>query len=117
MLKKYFKNSPDGLPGNDDTGVMSAWAIYAMAGLYPIVPGEPIYTLTAPKFEKITFHLNEKYYPNKTLTLESNASAENNYIQKIWIDEKPYHSFFITHEQLKNAKKIKFELGKTPKKK
>ena len=27
LIKKYFKNTPDGLPGNDDTGTMSAWLI------------------------------------------------------------------------------------------
>ena len=35
LLKKYFKNQPDGIPGNDDTGTMSAWAVFSMMGLYP----------------------------------------------------------------------------------
>lgn len=117
LLQAYFKNTSDGLPGNDDTGVMSAWMVYAMMGLYPVVAGEPVYALTAPKFESITLHLNEVYYPNKNLKIESNASDENRYIQQIFVDEKPYKSFFITHEQLKQTKTIRFVLGKTPKKK
>ena len=32
LLQKYFKNAPDGIPGNDDTGTMSAWAIFNMMG-------------------------------------------------------------------------------------
>lgn len=113
LLKTYFTNQPAGLPGNDDTGTMSAWAVYAMMGLYPIVPAEPIYTLTAPKFTEITFNLNEKFYPNKTLTIKSNASPENIYIDKIFIDGKEYKSFFITDEQLKKIKEIRFELKNT----
>ena len=30
LLKAYFKNNPEGLPGNDDTGTMSAWAIFIL---------------------------------------------------------------------------------------
>ena len=28
LLAKYFTTKPDGIPGNDDTGTMSAWAIF-----------------------------------------------------------------------------------------
>ncbi|GET46164.1 GH92 family glycosyl hydrolase [Capnocytophaga felis] len=110
LIEQYFQNKPAGLPGNEDTGVMSAWLIYGMMGFYPVSPGEPIYTFTSPKFNKITLTLDKKYYPNDELTIESNASPENIYIKRIFIDEKPYDSYFITHEQLKKAKKIRFEL-------
>lgn len=111
LLRNHFQNKPAGLPGNDDTGTMSAWAVYAMMGLYPIVPAKPIYTLTAPKFKEITLRLQPQYYPNKTLTIKSNASDKNIFIKKIFIDGKPYQSYFITHEQLKNINEIRFELG------
>lgn len=111
LIETYFQNKPAGLPGNEDTGVMSAWLIYGMMGFYPITPGEPIYTFTSPKFNKITLTLDKKYYPNGELIIESNASPENIYIKQIFIDEKPYNSYFITHEQLKKAKKIRFELS------
>ncbi len=35
LLEKHFKPTPDGIPGNDDTGTMSAWAIFSMLGFYP----------------------------------------------------------------------------------
>ena len=35
LLKKYYTTRPDGIPGNDDTGVMSAWAVFSMIGMYP----------------------------------------------------------------------------------
>lgn len=116
LLNKYFKNEPAGLPGNDDTGTMSAWAVYGMLGFYPIVPAEPIYTLSAPKFNEITLHLNSKYYPNKTLKITSNASKTNIYIDKIFIDGKLYNSYFITDEMLKKINEIRFELCDAPKK-
>ena len=57
-MQKYFKNAPDGIPGNDDTGTMSAWAIFNMMGFYPDCPGEPAYTLSTPVFDKVTIKLD-----------------------------------------------------------
>lgn len=111
LINEYFQNKPAGLPGNDDTGVMSAWVVYGMMGLYPITPAEPIYTLTAPRFEKIVLQLDKKYYPNGQLIIESNASPENIYIKKITIDGKEHKSYFITHDELKKAHTIRFELS------
>ncbi|MEJ2113335.1 MAG: GH92 family glycosyl hydrolase [Flavobacteriaceae bacterium] len=54
LVQKYFQNKPHGLPGNDDTGTMSAWLVYAIMGFYPVSPGEPIYTMTTPMFDRIT---------------------------------------------------------------
>ena len=39
LMAKYFKNAPDGIPGNDDTGTMSAWLVFNMMGFYPDCPG------------------------------------------------------------------------------
>ena len=48
LLAKYFTPKPDGIPGNDDAGTMSAWAVFSMMGFYPDCPGVPEYTLTDP---------------------------------------------------------------------
>ena len=54
LLAKYFTPKPDGIPGNDDAGTMSAWAVFSMMGFYPDCPGVPEYTLTDPTFDRIT---------------------------------------------------------------
>ena len=50
ILRENYRNAPDGIPGNDDTGTMSAWAVFSMLGFYPDCPGEPYFTLTRPTF-------------------------------------------------------------------
>ncbi len=57
LLDKHYTTRADGLPGNDDTGTMSAWAVFSMMGFYPDCPGNPSYTLTAPRFETIEIQL------------------------------------------------------------
>ena len=63
LLKKYYTTRPDGIPGNDDTGVMSAWAVFSMIGMYPDCPGEPQYTLFSPVFDSV--EINGKYVIRK----------------------------------------------------
>lgn len=53
ILERYYTTAADGLPGNDDCGTMSAWAVFSMMGFYPDCPGEPFYTLTEPAFDSI----------------------------------------------------------------
>ena len=61
LLDKYYTTRPDGLPGNDDSGTMSAWAVFSMMGFYPDCPGSPTYTLTMPRFDRIEITLNPMY--------------------------------------------------------
>ena len=58
LLDKYYTTRPDGIPGNDDTGTMSAWAVFSMMGFYPDCPGDPSYTLTTPRFDRVEIVLD-----------------------------------------------------------
>ena len=108
LISKYFKNTPDGLPGNDDTGTMSAWLIYSMMGIYPISPAEPIYTFATPLFDKITIQLDSRYYKNKQLIIEKEGEV---FIRKIKLNDKTINSFFINHQDLVNAGHLKIILN------
>ena len=106
LVREYFQNKPKGLPGNDDTGTMSAWLVYSMMGIYPIVPGEPIYTITTPMFDKITIELDSKYYKNKNIVIEKEVNNGGK-IKAIQLDGKPLNSYFISHDNLVNGKTLK----------
>lgn len=45
---------PEGLPGNDDLGALSAWYVWASIGLYPLTPGTPNLAVGAPAFDSVT---------------------------------------------------------------
>ena len=107
LINQYFKNTPEGLPGNDDTGTMSAWLIYSMMGIYPISPAKPSYTITRPVFDKITIQLDSKYYKNKQLIIEKKGQDK---IDKIQINGKTIKSYFISHASLVNGYNLKINL-------
>lgn len=110
LLDTYFKNSPDGLPGNDDTGTMSAWAVFSMMGLYPVTPSLPVYAVTSPSFSEIEIRLDPRYYPNETLTIRSNMPEDNTFIDSVSLDGSSLSRFFISHEDLVNSKELIFLL-------
>ena len=115
LLAKYFKAAPDGIPGNDDTGTMSAWAIFSMLGFYPDCPGLPEYTLTTPTFDKVTIQLDTRYYPQKELVITTvRPTSDANYIKGIKVGGKAYKGFRISHDQWVNAGQVEFILQERP---
>jgi predicted alpha-1,2-mannosidase len=107
LLEKYYKNKPEGLPGNDDTGTMSAWAVFSMMGIYPINPANPVYAITTPSFDKITIHLNQKYYEEDKIEISKVGKGK---ISKLQSGSKTLTEFFVSHENLVNNKSLKIEL-------
>jgi predicted alpha-1,2-mannosidase len=109
LMDEYFQNKPAGLPGNDDTGTMSAWLIYSMMGIYPVSPGDPIYTISTPVFDKITIDLDSNYYQGKTLVIEKSGTKKGT-INTIQLDGKAHNSYFINHSDLIKGSKLKINL-------
>ena len=110
ILDNHYKNAPDGIPGNDDTGTMSAWAVFSMMGIYPDCPGEPYYTLTTPVFDKVSITT-----PQGEITIECDRPSEEcHYIENINLNGKK-SGYRITHKQLLDNAKIQLKLKKDPK--
>ena len=111
LLAEYFTDRPDGIPGNDDTGTMSAWAIFNMIGFYPDCPGLPEYTLTTPIFNKVTICLDPKWYKENELVIETNRTQPGAlYIDKVLLNGKKFNKYHITHDELVHGKYLKFDL-------
>lgn len=101
-LSNWFSTDPDGLPGNDDTGTLSTWLMCAMMGIYPVIPGDPIYTISTPKFKKITIQLDERYYPKGELIIETDKDPSKYKHLKDC-------NYFITHKELVNEGVLKLK--------
>lgn len=111
LLDRYFTTAPDGIPGNDDTGTMSAWAVFSMMGLYPDCPGEPYYTLTSPVFDKVTVTLDPKYYPAGELVIETERSGAGDlYIGSMTLGGRPLKKYRISHGELVGGGRLVFGL-------
>lgn len=106
LLAKHYTTKPNGLPGNEDTGTMSSWAIFSMMGFYPDCPGVPEYTLTTPTFDKITIKLDPAYWGTDKLVIRKEGG--DGYIDQIRLDGKKYSKYRLTHKDLIHAGEITF---------
>ena len=112
MHKLYF-NAPAGICGNEDCGQMSAWYVLSSMGLYQMNPSDGVYVFGSPRFDKMSV----KVRGGKTFTVEAeNNSKENIYIQKVFLNGKPYKKTYITYDDIINGSTLKFVMGKKPNK-
>lgn len=113
LLREYFHNTNAGIPGNDDTGTMSTWAVFTMLGFYPDCPGKAEYALTRPTFDRVVIRLDPRYYKKDKLEiiLSPELKQSKNYFsgyQLASTGKKYNQSYRITHDMLMNAGSITF---------
>ena len=119
VFDHVYKTTPDGYleEMDDDYGCMSAWYAMSSMGLYQICPGNPVYQLTAPIFEKVTIHLDPSVYQGKEFTIEAkNMSKKNGYIQSATLNGQPFNQSWIKHQDIVNGGKLVFVMGPEPNK-
>lgn len=101
IVDHYYANAPAGLPGNDDTGTMSAWVVFAMMGIYPDAPAIPQYTICSPYFDRVTIALDPEFYPGKDFQIVAvKASESASRIEKMELNGKPHTSYFLSHQEV-----------------
>ena len=114
LLQKHFTTKSNGIPGNDDVGTMSTWAIFSMMGFYPDCPGVAEYTLTTPTFDKVTIKLSDKYYSHSELIIEKVGEKSDNKewskIKSIKLEGEKFNNYRITHKELFENNRITFEV-------
>ena len=103
LLDNNYTATPDGLPGNDDTGTMSTWALFSMMGIYPDCPGEPYYTITTPRFKRVEI---DTAYGTIVITTE----GEGNYINSMTLGGKSLSKYRISHDELMKHKELNIKL-------
>jgi len=114
VLKENYPNSPDGIPGNDDCGEMSSWAVMSMMGLYSVDPASLAYELSSPVFPRVVIHLSAPY-KGKTFTIEASPDPENmTYIQSVQLNGAVHAKNWIMFSDISDGGSIKFNLGESP---
>ena len=84
-----------------------------MMGFYPDCPGEPHYTFTTPRFEKVEITLDPKYSGKDRLVITRTPGDEMKYIDGITVGGKKYGSYRIDHKTLTGSGEIDFRLRTT----
>ena len=110
-LQALYRPTPDGLPGNDDLGSMSAWFVWSALGFFPEVPGAPMYVTGSPMFERAAI----RPVGGEQVTIEApGASAVAKYVQSATLGNSALDRPWFTHDQLLEKRRVTFEMGLQP---
>lgn len=109
-LMDGFFAGPCGIPGNDDSGAMSAWYIFHALGLYPDA-GFPFYLLHTPSVPESKIRLSNG---NTFKIVAKGLSLQNHFITSATLNGKPYPYSTISHEDLMRGGKLEFVMGSEP---
>ena len=114
VLRENYTDSPDGIPGNDDGGAMSSWAVLSMMGIYSVDPASLAYELVSPTFSKIVIHLQAPYAGKSfTITTSANPTATP-YIQDVTLNGQKHRRNWIAFEEMSSGGSLHSALGTEP---
>lgn len=110
IITKNYTSKPNGLPGNDDAGSMSAWYIFNTMGFFPVA-GQNIYLITAPMFNEVNLSLSDG---KKFKIVANKLSAKNLYIKSIRLNGVDLDRAWFRHEEIKDGGFMEIEMTNKP---
>jgi predicted alpha-1,2-mannosidase len=110
ILKRDFRVAPDGYKGNDDSGTLSAWYVWASIGLFPNA-GQDWYFVGSPVFTKVVMKLENG---NALVINAPNASEKNVYVKSLKLNGVPIERAWLRHSEIANGATLDFEMSDTP---
>jgi len=111
--------TPDtGYRGDEDQGQAGGLGVMMALGLFQLRGGaavDPVYEITSPIFDRITIHLDPRYYPGgKFVITTRDNSPENTYIQSASLDGKPLKRPWFYHRELTDGGTLELHLSDKP---
>jgi predicted alpha-1,2-mannosidase len=114
ILKENYTTSPDGIPGEDDCGAMSSWAVLSMMGIYTVDPASLAYELVSPVFSNIVIRLQAPYSGNKFTIQTPEDPGTTPYIQSVKLNGQDHRQNWITFQVMTAGGELQFTLGAEP---
>ena len=111
QIQSLFRPTPDGLPGNDDLGGLSAWHVFSALGLGPVTPGAPFYVLGSPQFDRAEIRLSG----DRAFVVEAlGASPVAKYVRGASLDDTSLDQAWFRHDAIAAGKTLRLRMGTSP---
>ena len=113
-INNQFGVGRGGLPGNDDSGGLSSWYVWASLGLFPVA-GQNLVLLNSPSFEHIRMQLDDSPLTIETTGfVEPDPTAPPRFVRAVRVDGRELNRSWLTGNELRNAATLQFDLGPSP---
>ncbi|WP_439185222.1 GH92 family glycosyl hydrolase [Carboxylicivirga taeanensis] len=114
VMDKLYTPTPDGYCGDEDNGQTSAWYVFSSMGFYPVCPGQPMYVIGSPIFDKVTVTLPNG---NELVIASENNGKDNVYVEGLTFNGSVWDKNYIEHDELLKGGLLEFTMSNEPNKK
>ena len=120
-LTWQYGTGPGGLPGNDDSGALSSWYVWASLGLFPLA-GQSLFLVNAPAFGRSALRVDGGEFVVETSgQRETSVGADGieetpptQYVQAARLNGRPLETSYIRAADVHNGGVLHLELGPEP---
>lgn len=109
-MRSMFTTDRGGIPGNNDSGALSSYYVFAALGLFPVA-GQNVFLIGSPFVDSAKIALSS----GKTLLITVNGnSKENIYVKSVFFNGCEIENFKIAADRLLNGGEIVFNMSDKP---
>lgn len=113
-INNQFGTGRGGLAGNDDSGGLSSWYVWAALGLFPVA-GQHIVLVNAPSFRSARIKVTGGTFTIETTGfVEPEPDGPAQYVRAVTLNGVPMERTWITIHELHAGGQLHIELGATP---
>jgi predicted alpha-1,2-mannosidase len=109
-----------GYYGDEDQGLMGSLSVLMKMGIFQMTGGceaDPIYELSSPLFDKVTIHLQPKYYQSKTFVISCNENNKQSpFIKTATLNNVPLSTFYLKQSDIDKGAVIEYTMDNKPNK-
>ncbi len=114
VLHQQFGTGRGGLPGNDDSGALSSWYVWASLGLFPVA-GQNLFLINAPSFAQSRIRVGEESFAVETRGfVEPRPTGPAQYVQSVQLNGEPLGRTWLRGDELHRGGRLIVELGPAP---
>ncbi|MFT4124254.1 MAG: glycoside hydrolase family 92 protein [Microbacteriaceae bacterium] len=114
VVLQQFGTGRGGLPGNDDSGGLSSWYVWASLGLFPVA-GQNLLLVGPPSFAESRIRLAEGAFTIETSGFrEPERGGPAQYVQSASLNGLPLTRSWIRGDELHRGGRLEFVLGPEP---
>ncbi len=114
VVNNQFGTGRGGLPGNDDSGGLSSWYVWASIGLFPVA-GQQLFLVNTPSFAQTRIDVgNVTFVVDTTGFVEPEPDGPAQYVRSATLDGIALDRTWITAAELHRGGVLHLELGGEP---
>ena len=110
-MEVWYRDSPMGIPGDDDGGETSSWFVFSAMGFYPVCPGSPVYEIGSPIFARTTIRMGNG---REFTVIAKQVSAKNKYIQSATLNGEPLDKPWFRHADIREGGTLVLNMADVP---